>query len=110
MPNEYRFQFLLIQGGPRERDFVGRAQLVVALEKAGIPSVLALPEDERSTAAYEVRLKFYQRLEGRFKVEPGMVVKSAELRVTDKSTGQVRLTRSCRLLEESRYVWQKTAG
>nr|MBA2690642.1 hypothetical protein [Burkholderiales bacterium] len=33
LPNEYRFQVLLVQGGRRERDFVGKAQLTVSLLK-----------------------------------------------------------------------------
>ena len=94
LPNEYRFNVLLVQGGLRERDFVGRAQLMVNLQKDGATTVLTLPEDEKSAPLFAVNLKYYQRLEGRFKVPAGMVVKSAQLRVTDKSTGQVRLTRS----------------
>jgi cell division protein FtsB len=94
LPNEYRFHVLLVQGGLRERDFVGRAQLIVNLQKDGATIVLTLPEDEKSASPYVVNLKYYQRLEGRFKVPAGMVVKSAQLRVTEKSTGQVRITRS----------------
>lgn len=97
LPNEYRFHALLVQGGPRERDFVGKAQLMVSVRKNGATTVLTLPEDEKSAPIFDINLKYYQRLEGRFKVEPGMVINSAQLRVTDKATGQVRLTRSLSL-------------
>lgn len=97
VPNEYRFQVLLVQGGRREKDFIGKAQLLINLQKSGTTSVLTLPEDEKSAPLFNINLKYYQRLEGSFKVEPGMVVTSAQLRVTDKSTGQVRLTRSLSL-------------
>jgi cell division protein FtsB len=96
LPNEYRYNVLLVQGGQRERDFIGKAQLMITLQKQkdGSTTVLTLPVDDKSAAALDINLKYYQRLEGRFKVEPGMVVKSAQLRVTEKITGQVRLTRS----------------
>lgn len=96
LPNEYRYYVLLVQGGLRERDFVGRAQLMITLQKQkdGSTAVLTLPADDKSAPSLDINLKYYQRLEGRFKVEPGMVVKSAQLRVTEKNTGQVRLTRS----------------
>ena len=95
LPNEYRFHVLLVQGGLRDHDFVGRAQLMLNLQKEdGATGMLTLPEDEKSASPYVVNLKYYQRLEGRFKVPAGMVVKSAQLRVTEKSTGQVRITRS----------------
>ncbi len=97
LPNEYRFQVLLIQGGAREKDFVGKAQLMVSLLKDGVTTVLTLPDDQKMATGFDVNLKYYQRLQGIFKVEPGTVLKSAQLRVTDKTTGQVRLTRSLTL-------------
>jgi hypothetical protein len=97
LPNEYRFQALFVQGGQRDRDFIGRAQLVVNVLKNGANTVLTFPDDEKSASAFDINLKYYQRLEGRFKVETGAVVKSVQLRVTERATGQVKLTRSLSL-------------
>lgn len=94
LPDEYRFNVLLVQGGLREKDFLGKAQLMLNLQKDGTNTVLTLPGDEKAAPLFAVNLKYYQRLEGRFKVPPGTVIKSAQLRVTEKTTGQVRLTRS----------------
>lgn len=95
--NEYRFHLLLVQGGARDREFVGRAQLSIVAQKDGVATTLSLPESDKPGAGYDVNVRYYQRIEGRFKTEPGAVLKSAQLRVTEKSTGQVRLTRSLAL-------------
>ncbi|MES2355936.1 MAG: DUF6776 family protein [Pseudomonadota bacterium] len=97
LPNEYRFHVLVVQGGRGDRSFVGKAQLIANVQKNGVAKVLTLPDDEKSAPAFDINLKYYQRLEGRFKVESGMVVKSVQLRITEKATGQVRLIRSLSL-------------
>ncbi len=94
VPNEYRYHMLLVQGGSRDGEFVGRAQLVLGLEKDGAPAVLTLPEDDRSVQPLVVHFKYYQRLDGRFKLGPGTVIKSAQLQVIEKSSGQVKLSRT----------------
>jgi hypothetical protein len=94
VPNEYRYHMLLVQGGTRGEEFVGKAQLVLNLEKNGAPAVLSLPEDDKSVQPLVVNFKYYQRLDGRFKLAPGVVIKSAHLRVIEKSSGQVKLSRT----------------
>jgi hypothetical protein len=94
VPNEYRYHMLLVQGGSRDAEFVGKAQLVLDLEKNGAPAVLTLPEDDKSVQALVVRFKYYQRLDGRFKLGPGTVIKAAHLQVIEKSSGQVKLSRT----------------
>jgi cell division protein FtsB len=93
---EYRYHALLVQGGSRDKDFVGRAQLVLNVEKNGLPQVLIVPDDEKN-AALQVNFKYYQRLEGRFKLVPGTVLKSAQLRVIDTPSGRVRVAQSASL-------------
>jgi hypothetical protein len=97
LPNEYRFYALLVQGGQRDRDFVGKAQLIVIGERGGVATAVTYPEPDNLAPTFDVKLKYYQRLEGRFKVEPGTVLKSVQLRVIESTTGQVRLTRSLSL-------------
>ena len=94
LPNEYRYHMLLVQGGSREEEFVGKAQLVLNLVKNGAASVLTLPDDDKSSPSLNVNVKYYQRLDGRFKLSPGTVIKSANLRVIEKSSGQVKLSRT----------------
>jgi hypothetical protein len=93
-PNEYRYHMLLVQGGNRGGEFVGKAQLVLDLEKDGARAVLTVPEDDKSVQAMVVHFKYYQRLDGRFKLGPGTVIKSARLQVIEKSSGQVKLSRT----------------
>lgn len=94
LPNEYRYHMLLVQGGSRDEEFVGKAQLVLNLVRNGAASVLTLPDDDKSSPPLNVNVKYYQRLDGRFKLSPGTVIKSANLRVIEKSSGQVKLSRS----------------
>jgi cell division protein FtsB len=94
VPNEYRYHMLLVQGGSRDGEFVGKAQLVLGLEKDGAPALLTLHEDDKSVEPLVVRFKYYQRLDGRFKLRPGTVIKSANLQVIEKSSGQVKLSRT----------------
>jgi len=97
LPNEYRFHALLVQGGQRDRDFIGRAQLLITHQQEGAPATLIVSDDDKIIPPIDVNFKYYQRLEGRFKVKPGVVIKLVNLRIIEKSTGQVRLMRSLRL-------------
>ncbi|HVK56154.1 MAG TPA: DUF6776 family protein [Burkholderiales bacterium] len=97
LPNEYRFYALLVQGGQRDRDFVGKAQLIVTGERGGVATAITYPESDDLAPTFDVKLKYYQRLEGRFKAEPGTVLKSIQLRIIERATGQVRSTRSLSL-------------
>ena len=93
-PNEYHYRLLLTQGGRRDKDFTGRAQLLVSLQPPqGPASVMQIPAESQNPAL-NINFKYYQRIEGRFRVTPGAVVKSVQLRIFEMPGGQVRLTRS----------------
>ena len=82
VPGEYRYRLFLVKTGPREKDFEGRLQLVVNLVEAGRARVLTLPPDgEREAREYQLKFKFFQRIEGSFRVTPGASVKSIQVRV-----------------------------
>ena len=82
LSGEYRYRLLLVQSGQRVKEFQGTLQFVVNLEQGDRKFVVTLPLEEQKTAKkYQVNFKFFQRVEGTFKVAPGTVVKSLQVRV-----------------------------
>lgn len=97
-PGEYRYRVLLLQSGQRKQEFQGRLQLVVNLEQDGEKLVLNVPEAGQATLqAYRVSFKYYQRMEGSFRVSPSAVVKSVQVRVFEDNAAQPKLTKTTSL-------------
>ncbi len=95
LPGEYRYRLLLVQSGQRAREFHGRLQLVVSLQEGGRKVMLTLPaENEKASRAFQLNFKFFQRVEGGFKVGPGAVVKSVQVRVFENNTNAPKLTQT----------------
>jgi hypothetical protein len=92
-PNEYRYQLLLTQGGQRRQDFKGRLQLVAHVLREGQAASLTVPE----APAAPIDFRFYQKVEGRFAVPAGAVLKSVDIRVVALPGGQVKLSRTVNL-------------
>lgn len=91
--NEYRYRMLLIQGGQRKQDFKGRVQIVARVMVGATASTLNIPEvDPGEAGAFEFR--FYHKVEGRFALPHGAVLKSAEVRIVAVPGGQVKLSRT----------------
>lgn len=91
--NQYRYRMLLIQGGQRKQDFRGRVQIAARVMVGTTASTISIPEvDPGEVGAFEFR--FYQKVEGRFALPEGAVLKSAEVRVLAVPGGQVKLSRT----------------
>ena len=91
--NEYRYRMLLIQGGQRKQDFKGRVQIVARIVTGNAASTLTFPEgDPGEAGAFEFR--FYHKVEGRFALPEGAVLKGVEVRVVAVPGGQVKLSRT----------------
>lgn len=92
-PDEYRYQMLLVQNGQRSREFRGRLQFVLNVNQDGRKLVLALPADgEPEHKDYQLRFKFFQRIEGTFKLAPGSVLERMQVRVFENGARSPRLT------------------
>jgi hypothetical protein len=90
---EYRYQMLLVQAGQRLRDFQGTLQFVLDVQQDGRKIVLTLPPDpDRSAREYQLNFKFFQRVEGTFKLTPGSVLKGMQVRVFENGTKTPKLT------------------
>jgi hypothetical protein len=93
-PNEFRYRMLLTQGGQRKQDFRGRVQVVARVAQAGATDTLTFPDPAAGESAGSFEFRFYQKVEGRFVVPEGAVLKSAEIRILAVPGGQVKLTRT----------------
>lgn len=95
LPGEYRYRLLLTQTGQRNKDFVGRLQFLVNLQQDNKKIEMLLPaEGDEAEKAYRLSFRFYQRVEGTFRVTPGAVVKSMQVRVYEMGSKEPKLTQS----------------
>jgi len=96
LPGEYRYRLLLLQGGRRDKPFQGNLQLLVTLQQDGKDAIIALPE-EGEAQAYRISFKYFQRVEGTFRVAPKAHVKMVQVRVFENGSAQVRAAQSFNL-------------
>ena len=95
VPGEYRYRLLLVQTGQRMKEFQGNVEFVLNVEQSDRKFVVMLPpEDSRNAREFQVNFKFFQRVEGTFKVAPGAVVKSMQVRIFEAGASQPRLTQT----------------
>ena len=93
LPGEYRYRLLLVQTGQRVKEFQGNVQFVLNVEQDERKIVVTLPSESNPDAKeYQVNFKFFQRVEGTFKVAPGAVVKSMQVRVFENGATTPKLT------------------
>ena len=94
----YHFSMLVVRGGKPTDDFTGQLSLSANLLMAGHASTLMLPDDQPETApALKLQFKYYQRIEGSFRVPPGAQVKSLQARVLEAGQTAPKATRSLNL-------------
>ena len=96
LPGEYRYRLLLLQGGRRDKLFQGSLQLLVTLQRDGKDAMITLPAEGESQA-YKINFKYFQRVEGTFRVAPDARVKMVQVRVFENGSAQVRATQSFNL-------------
>ena len=94
--SEYRYRMLLTQGGQRKQDIRGRIQIVARVAQGTTTTTLTFPDPALpETATFD--FKFYQKVEGRFAIPEGGVLKSVDVRVLAVPGGQVKLSRTINL-------------
>jgi len=96
LPGEFRYRLLLLQGGRRDKPFQGNLQLLVTLQQDGKNAIITLPE-EGAAAAYKISFKYFQRVEGTFKVAPGAKVKMVQVRIFESGSAEARATQNFNL-------------
>jgi hypothetical protein len=96
-PQEFRYRMLLTQGGQRRQDFKGKVQLVARVEQKNELTPLTFPDPAAGESAGAVEFRFYQKVEGRFRIPEGSVLRSVDVRVLQSPGGQVKLSRTVNL-------------
>ncbi len=98
LPNEYRYRLLILQGGQRKQDFKGKVQLIVRVQIGAQQSTLSFPPDnELKAPGNEVDFRYYQKLDGRFKIPEGAQLKSVQARLLGLPAYDVRTQKSVNL-------------
>jgi hypothetical protein len=93
LPGEFRYRLLLQQGGRRDKPFQGSLQLLVTLQQDGKSAIITLPETG-AAPAYKISFKYFQRVEGTFRVAPGAQVKTVQVRIFESGSAEPRATQS----------------
>ncbi len=96
LPGEYRYRLLLITpSSRRDREFHGRLELVVNLNEGGRSAMMSFPEPaDAGAAAFKLGFKYFQRVEGTFRVSPKAKVESVQVRIYEAGSAQPRATHS----------------
>ena len=95
VPGEFKYRLLLVQGGQRPGDFQGHVQIVVSALQGAEKVVLALPPlADGKTREYQLNFKSFQRIEGAFKIAPGALVKTVQVRVYQNGASAPKLTQT----------------
>ena len=94
----YRFSMLVVRGGNPSDEFSGQLTLLANVAAGGHNSTLTLPDDQPDTApALLLKFKYYQRVEGTFRVPNGAQLKSLQARVVEPGQATPKATRSLNL-------------
>lgn len=82
LPNEHRYRLLLTQGGQRKQEFKGKIQLVIRYQLAGQLATQSVPTDaELKAPGGEIDFRYYQKVDGRFRIPEGAQLKAVQVRV-----------------------------
>ncbi len=96
LPGEFRYRLLLLQGGRRDKPFQGSLQLLVTLQEGNKDAIITLPE-AGAAQVYKISFKYFQRVEGTFRVAPGAHVKMVRVRIFEDGSSQARAMQSFNL-------------
>jgi hypothetical protein len=98
VPGEYTYRIVLLQTGTRNKQFLGRYQLIVNLVQNGERRGMTLPAaGEAAEPPYQLDFRVHQRIDGTFRVDPGAVVRSVELRVFEGRQTQPKVMQTVTL-------------
>ncbi len=98
VPGEYSYRIVLLRTGSRSKQFQGHYQLVVNLLHNGVRRGMTLPgAGDNGDEPYRLDFRVHQRIDGTFRVTPGAVVRSVELRVFEGRQAQPKLMQTVTL-------------
>ncbi len=99
----WRYSLIVVRGGTPKDEFVGRIVLRATVS-GGVPGLdapsrtIELPADEPDSGpALSLKFKYYQRVEGQFRVPPGARVVAVAVRAYESGQAAPRVTRTLSL-------------
>jgi len=96
--NVYRFSMLVVRGGNPSDEFSGQLALSANIAAGGHSVTVNLPDDQPDTAAaLTLKFKYYQRVEGTFRIPAGGQLRSLQARVLEAGQATPKATRSLNL-------------
>ncbi len=95
----WRYSILVVRGGSPKDEFAGNVVLQASLAPAAgggpAPKSILLPDDDATTAsALTLKFKYYQRVEGRFRVPVGARVTALSVRAYEVGQSAPRAART----------------
>ena len=79
----------------RLKDFQGRLQFVIDVQHEGRKLALVVPADgERDSRDFQLHFRFFQRVEGTFRLSPGSGLHGIQVRIFENGSRAPRLTQS----------------
>lgn len=95
---EYNYRIVLLQTGSRKKPFQGSYQLVVNVSQDGAGRGVTLPgPSEQGAQPYKLDFRVSQRVDGTFRIDPGAVVKSVQIRVFESGQTQPKVMQTVTL-------------
>jgi hypothetical protein len=100
--NAWRFSILVVRGGSPKDEFVGKMVIRATLAPSPpaeepVPAIQIPDDDPETGPALRLKFKYYQRVEGRFRVPPGSRVTAVEVRGYESGHAAPRVTRTVSL-------------
>src|SRR5689334_21489262 len=94
----YRYSLLIVRGGKPTDEFSGRLTMQANVVDKNGPMTIDLPDGQpESTAALQLKFKYYQRVEGTISVPPGSQLKSLQAKVLETGQESPKAQRSLNL-------------
>lgn len=95
LPGEFHYRLLVVMGGARrDREFQGSVQLVVNLESKGRQSALVIPAAGQEAPGLGLNFKYFQRVEGQFRVPDASAVRAVQVRILERGSKQALAVQS----------------
>jgi len=96
LPGEYRYRLLvLLGGGGRDRQFQGSLQLVINMQNQGRNGMIVVPDPSQpENPSFRLNFKYFQRVEGTFRVPDQAKIRSVQVRVLEQGSSQASATQS----------------
>lgn len=97
IPGEYRVRMLLVQSGQRVKEFAGGYQLVATLVQNGRKTTQLFPSGESGHEQFELKFKYYQRLEQNLRLAPDIQLQSIQVRLFEQGVLEPRVRQNVNL-------------